>query len=119
MTDRIRISGIEVQARHGVLDFEKQADQRFLIDLELTIDLDAAAATDRLEDTVDYGELSQRTHDYVASTSFNLIETLAHGIADLAMEYSKVEAVEVTVHKPEAPIQSPFVDVSVTVSRQR
>ncbi|MGF1616452.1 MAG: dihydroneopterin aldolase [Acidimicrobiia bacterium] len=119
MTDRIRISGIEVLARHGVLDFEKQNDQKFLIDLELSIDLVAAAATDRLEDTVDYGELSQRTHDYVASNSFDLIEKLAHGVADLAMEYSKVGAVEVTVHKPEAPIEVPFADVSVTVSRER
>ena len=119
MADRIRISGIEALARHGVLDFEKQNDQKFLIDLELTIDLAAAAATDRLEHTVDYGELSQRTHDYVASNRFDLIERLAHGIADLAMEYSKVRAVEVTVHKPDAPIEVPFVDVSVTVSRER
>ncbi|MEX0797604.1 MAG: dihydroneopterin aldolase [Acidimicrobiia bacterium] len=119
MTDRIRISGIEVLARHGVLDSEKQNDQKFLIDLDLTLDLGAAAATDRLEDTVDYGELSQRTHDYVASNSFDLIERLAHGVADLAMEYPKVEAVEVTVHKPDAPIEVPFEDVSVTVSRER
>ncbi|MEX1038777.1 MAG: dihydroneopterin aldolase [Acidimicrobiia bacterium] len=119
MADRIRISGIEVLAKHGVLDSEKQDEQKFLIDLQLTIDLGAAATTDRLEETVDYGELSQRTHDFVASHSFNLIERLAHGIADLAMEYSKVEAVEVTVHKPDAPIEVPFVDVSVTVSRER
>lgn len=119
MADRIRISGIEVLARHGVLEFEKRSDQKFLVDLELSIDLGAAAATDRLEDTVDYGELTQRTHDYVASNSFDLIEKLAHGVADLAMEYTKVEAVEVTVHKPDAPIEVPFADVSVTVSRER
>ncbi len=119
MTDRIRISGIEVLARHGVLAFEKQNDQRFLIDLELGIDLGPAAASDRLEDTVDYGELSQRTHDYAASNSFDLIEKLAHGIADLAMEYPNVVSVGVTVHKPDAPIEVPFVDVAVTVSRER
>lgn len=119
MSDRIRISGIEVLARHGVLESEKQNDQKFLIDLDLTIDLSAAVATDRLEDTVDYGELSQRAHDYVASNSFVLIEKLAHGVADLAMAYAKVEAVEVTVHKPDAPIEVPFFDVSVTVSRER
>ena len=119
MTDRIRISGIEVLAKHGVLDHEKQNDQKFVIDLELSMDLGAAAASDRLEDTVDYGELSQRTHDYVASNSFDLIERLAYGVADLAMKFSKVEAVEVTVHKPDAPVRVPFVDISVTVSRQR
>lgn len=119
MTDRIRITGIEVLARHGVLDFEKQTEQKFLIDLELTLEMTAAAATDRLENTVDYGELSRRTHDFVASNSFDLIERLAHGVADLAMEYSQVEAAEVTVHKPDAPIEVPFADVSVTVRRER
>lgn len=119
MADRIRISGIEVLATHGVLDSEKQTAQKFLIDVELTLDLRAAGASDRLDETVDYGELSQRTHDYVASNSFDLIERIAHGVAGLAMEYPKVEAVEVTVHKPDAPIEVPFADVSVTVSRER
>lgn len=119
MADRIRVSGIEVLARHGVLDSEKQTAQKFLIDVELTLDLGPAGATDRLEETVDYGEISQRTHDYVASNSFDLIERLAHGVAGLAMEYPKVESVEVTVHKPDAPIEVPFADVSVTVSRER
>lgn len=119
MIGRIDIFGIEVLARHGVLDSEKQADQRFVVDLKMTVDLVAAGTSDRLEDTVDYGELSQRAHDFVASNRFDLIERVAHGLADLAMEYSKVEAVEVTVHKPEAPIEVPFADVSVTVSRKR
>lgn len=119
MAGRIRISGIEVLARHGVLDSEKQTDQKFVIDLEMTVDLGAAITTDRLDDTVDYGELSQRAHDYVASNSFDLIERVAGGLAELAMEYSKVESVEVTVHKPGAPIAVPFSDVSVTVSRER
>lgn len=119
MADRIRIAGIEVLAKHGVLESEKEANQKFLVDLELTLDFGAAAAADRLEETIDYGEISQRTHDYVASNSFDLIERLAYGVADLAMEYPKVEAVEVTVHKPDAPIGVPFADVSVTVSRER
>jgi dihydroneopterin aldolase len=119
MADRIRISGIEVLATHGVLDTEKQTPQKFLIDVELTLDLREAGATDRLGETVDYGELSQRTHDFVASKSFDLIERIAHGVAGLAMEYPRVEAVEVTVHKPDAPIEVPFADVSVTVSRER
>lgn len=119
MADRIRISGIEVLAKHGVLDSEKQDEQRFLIDLDLSIDLGEAGSTDRLDHTVDYGELSRRAHDFVAANSFDLIESLAGGIADLIMGYSRVQAVEVTVHKPDAPIEVPFHDVSVSVSRER
>lgn len=119
MTDRIRISGLEVRAKHGVLDFEKTQDQVFLVDLEVTIDLSEAGSTDQLERTIDYGELAQRAHDFVAENSFNLIESIAHGIAGLVMEYPGARSVEVTVHKPDAPIAVPFHDVSVTVGRGR
>jgi dihydroneopterin aldolase len=119
MTDRIRISGIEVRAKHGVLDFEKTQDQLFRVDLEVRLDLGEAGSSDQLERTIDYGELAQRTHDFVATNSFNLIESIAHGIAELVMEYPGALAVEVTVHKPDAPITVPFQDVSVTVGRER
>ena len=119
MTDRIRISGIEVRAKHGVHDFEKTQDQVFLIDLEVTIDLSEAGSSDQLVRTIDYGELAQRTHDFVKENSFDLIESIAQGIAGLVMEYPGARAVEVTVHKPDAPIAVPFHDVSVTVGRGR
>jgi dihydroneopterin aldolase len=119
MTDRIRISGLEVRAKHGVFDFEKTQDQLFRVDLEVTIDLSEAGSTDQLDRTIDYGELAQRTYDFVAENSFDLIESIAHGIAELAMEYPGAQAVEVTVHKPDAPIAVPFHDVSVTVGRGR
>lgn len=119
MTDRIRISGIEARAKHGVLDFEKSRDQLFLVDLEITLDLGDAASSDRLEQTIDYGELAKRTHDFVVANSFNLIESIAAGIAGLVMEYPGALAVEVTVHKPNAPISVPFSDVSVTIGRGR
>ena len=119
MTDRIRISGIEVRAKHGVLDFEKIQDQLFIIDLEVTIDLSEAGSSDQLVRTIDYGELAQRTHDFVKENSFDLIESIAQGIAGLVMEYPGARAVEVTVHKPDAPIAVPFHDVSVTVGRGR
>jgi dihydroneopterin aldolase len=119
MTDRIRISGIEARAKHGVLDIEKSQDQLFFVDLEITLDLSDAAASDQLGRTIDYGELAQRTHDFVMANSFNLIERVADGIAGLVMEYPAALAVEVTVHKPNAPISVPFRDVSVTIGRGR
>lgn len=118
MTDTIRISGIEVRATHGVLDSEKTTEQTFLIDLAVGLDLSEAGATDDLSATVDYGELAREAHDYVAANSFDLIERLAAGIADLVMEYPAIESATVTVHKPEAPIDVPFADVSVTVERR-
>lgn len=118
MTDTIRISGIEVRATHGVLESEKTTEQTFLVDLEIGIDLTEAGTSDELSATVDYGELARETHDYVAANSFDLIERLATGIADLVLEYPAVDTAKVTVHKPEAPIDVPFSDVSVTVERR-
>lgn len=119
MSDLIRISGIEVWARHGVLQSEQDNGQIFLIDLELSLDMATAAGTDDLRHTVDYGDLAQRTHDLVAGTRFDLIETVASRVADLVLDEEKVEAVTVTVHKPQAPIAVPFSDVSVTISRAK
>jgi dihydroneopterin aldolase len=117
--DSIRITGIEVFAFHGVLASEKETGQRFLVDVELGLDLSAAGATDDLAKTVDYGSLAQRIHDVVASERWDLIETVASRVADAVFEDPRVETVVVTVHKPQAPIPVPFGDVSVTVRRDR
>lgn len=119
MPDLIRISGIEVWARHGVLQSEQETGQNFVVDLDLAIDTTEAGESDQLSDTVDYGDLAQRTHDLVSDTRFDLIETLASRIADMVLKNARIEGVTVTVHKPQAPIAVPFSDVSVTISRQR
>lgn len=119
MSDLIRISGIEIRARHGVLPAEKTRTQPFVVDIELHRDLSEAGKTDDLSATVDYGKIAQDIHRFVAGNSFDLIETLAEGIAGLALENPGVERTVVTVHKPEAPVGVPFADVSVTVDRRR
>ena len=119
MTDRIDIKGIEVRARHGVLEHEKQDPQIFRIDLTLYLDLSTAGSSDNLADTVDYGKLAQTTHDLVQGESHDLIESVASQIATAVLAESRVERVTVTVHKPEAPIPLTFEDVAVTVDRSR
>ncbi len=117
MPDYIRIAGLEVYAHHGVFPAERAAGQTFLVDLTFYLDLKKAGVSDRLEATVDYGEIAQQAYDLVARTSHDLIETVAEDIAAMVLENHAVESVEVTVHKPQAPIAVPFADVSVTIRR--
>jgi 7,8-dihydroneopterin aldolase/epimerase/oxygenase len=119
VTDRIELTGIEVVARHGVLEHEKQEPQVFLIDLTLYLDLSTAGASDDLADTVDYGRLAQVAHDLVEGESHDLIESVAQQIATAVLDEPLVDRVTVTVHKPEAPIPLTFSDVAVTVDRSR
>lgn len=119
MTDRIEIKGIQVLARHGVLEHERVEPQPFLIDLTVYLDLSRAGASDELADTVDYGRLAQEAHDLVADESHLLIETVADRVAGRILAEPRVQRVTVTVHKPEAPIPLEFGDVAVTIDRSR
>ncbi|MGE2717989.1 dihydroneopterin aldolase [Mycolicibacterium litorale] len=119
MTDRIELRGLTVRGHHGVFDHERRDGQDFVIDLTVWLDLSAAAASDDLADTVDYGGLAQRAHDIVAGPPRDLIETVAAEIADDVMSDDRIDAVEVVVHKPEAPIPLSFSDVAVVAHRTR
>ena len=119
MADRIELRGLMVRGNHGVFEHERRDGQDFVIDITLWIDLADAAASDDLTDTYDYGVLAQRAADIVAGPPRNLIETVAAEIADDAMADSRVHAVEVVVHKPQAPIRLTFSDVAVVARRSR
>ena len=119
MTDRIEIKGVEVLARHGVLEREKTDAQVFLVDLTVYLDLARAGSSDHLVDTVDYGRLAEETHNLVESESHQLIETVAERVAGRVLQEPAVARVVVTVHKPQAPIPVKFGDVAVTVDRSR
>lgn len=103
MTDRIAVHGIAVTACHGVLDFEKTQPQRFVADVLLEVDLSTAGADDDLADTVSYAEVAQETVAILSGPPVDLIETLAARIAAAALTRVAVQAVEVTIHKPDAP----------------
>jgi 7,8-dihydroneopterin aldolase/epimerase/oxygenase len=119
MADRIELRGLRVRGRHGVFDHERVDGQDFVVDITVWIDLVDAADSDDLADTYDYGELAERAAAIVAGTARNLIETVAGEIAQDVMKDQRVHAVEVTVHKPQAPIPQAFDDVAVVARRSR
>ncbi|MDT7724003.1 MAG: 7,8-dihydroneopterin aldolase/epimerase/oxygenase [Actinomycetota bacterium] len=119
MSDRITLTGLRVFGRHGVFDHEKRDGQEFVVDITAWLDLSAAAASDDLKQTLHYGELAQLAADIVGGEPYDLIETVAGRIADEVLRDERLDAVEVTVHKPSAPIQLSFDDVAVTVHRVR
>ena len=119
MTDLIELRGLRVRGNHGVFAHERADGQDFLVDITLWIDLTAAAVSDDLADTYDYGLLAQRAAKIVAGPARDLIETVAAEIADEVMGDARVQAVEVTLHKPHAPIPLTFADVAVVARRSR
>ena len=119
MTDELTISGIECFGHHGVFDFERESGQVFVIDLTLGLDTRQAATTDDLQDTVDYGSLVGAVTKAVETDPVDLIETLAQRIADVCLLDARVEWSRVTVHKPDAPIEATFSDVTLSITRGR
>lgn len=117
--DRITLTGLRVHGRHGVHDFERRNGQDFVVDATVWLDLGPAAATDELSATLDYDALSQRAARIVAGDPCNLIETVAARIATEILADQRVHAVEITVHKPHAPLSHRFTDISVTLLRGR
>lgn len=119
MSDRIALTGLRVRGRHGVLAAERRDGQDFLVDAVLHLDTAPAARGDDLAATVDYGAVAARLVEVVAGPPVALIETLAQRLADTCLADPRVEAVEITVHKPAAPIPLDFADVSVSIRRGR
>jgi dihydroneopterin aldolase len=117
--DRIELLGLRAVGFHGVFDHERRDGQEFVVDLVLGIDTRAAAASDDLADTVDYGAVADEVTAIIEGAPVNLIETLAARMADALLQRPLVHAVEVRVHKPHAPISVAFDDVIVTVVRTR
>jgi dihydroneopterin aldolase len=119
MADRIELRGLTVHSRHGVYDHERVSGQDFVVDITVWIDLADAAASDDLADTYDYDALARLAAGIVAGPPRNLIETVGGEIADRVMDDERVHAVEVVMHKPQAPIPQKFADVAVVVRRSR
>lgn len=117
--DRVVLRGLRAHGHHGVYPEERTSGQPFVVDVVLGLDLARAGRSDDVADTVHYGELAQRIVAVVEGDPVNLLETLAARLAEVCLTYPSVEEVEVTVHKPEAPVGVPFEDVAVTIVRSR
>jgi dihydroneopterin aldolase len=115
--DSITLTGLRIDAHHGVFDFERANGQEFVVDVTVWLDFRQAAAGDDLTRTIHYGDLAVEVADAVRRDPVDLIETLAERIADVVLAHDAAERVRVTVHKPAAPIEIPFADVSVQIER--
>lgn len=119
MSDRIELRGLLVRGHHGVFEYERAEGQDFVVDVALDVDTSAAAQSDDLADTTDYGALALTIAAIVSGEPVNLLETLAQRIATACLAGPRVTSVEVSVHKPAAPIPLTFDDVVVTIVRTR
>jgi dihydroneopterin aldolase len=115
----IEVRGLAVHAHHGVHSDEREHGQRFVLDLVLVPRSSLGCETDRLGDTVSYGDAARLAVEVATSTRFDLIERLAAHVADTLLARLPLERATITVHKPEAPLGLEFDDVAVTVSRVR
>lgn len=113
MNDRIVLKGIRAFGYHGVLLHERTDGQEFIVDLEVRMNFDECVSTDDVSDTVNYAVLAQVAYDAIVGVAFDLIEKLADVIGRNCLAIDGVESVCVTVHKPSAPIDVPFDNVSV------
>jgi 7,8-dihydroneopterin aldolase/epimerase/oxygenase len=119
VSDRIELRGLRVRGHHGVFEHERRDGQDFVVDVTVWMDLAPAAASDDLADTLHYGELAERVAAIVGGEPRDLIEAVAGAVADEVLTDPRVSAVEVVLHKPQAPIPLEFADVAVVVHRTR
>ena len=119
MSDTITITGLRLRGYHGVFEHEKRDGQEFIIDLSIELDLSPAGSSDDLQNTLDYSVIVDEVAQRVTGESVDLIETLAHDIAQLVLNHPQPTAVTVTVHKPQAPVGHPIEDIAVSIRRER
>lgn len=118
--DRMIIRGMEFFGYHGVLPEENRLGQRFVVDVELALDLEEAAVADDLSKTVNYADLHARVKRIVEGPPSRLIEALARRIAtDLLATYTNINEVLVRVTKPHPPFDIRFDGVTVELRRKR
>ncbi|HEX9706806.1 MAG TPA: dihydroneopterin aldolase [Steroidobacteraceae bacterium] len=115
--DRIFLTALSAEAIIGIYDWEREVRQRIEIDLEIWVDLAAAAKSDAIEDTLNYKSVAKRVLAFVEESRFRLVEALAGEVARIVLAEFKVERVRVTLHKPGAIRHSR--DVGVIVERGR
>lgn len=120
MADRIELTGLECFGYHGVFEEEKRTGQPFIVDITCWLNFSEAVADDDLTKTINYAELAEVAAGVVEGPARDLIETVATDVANAAMRrFEELYAVEVTIHKPKAPIPRTFGDVAVVARRSR
>ncbi len=116
--DRLTLTGLRAHGHHGVYDEERESGQLFLVDVTVHLDLSTAGAGDELAETIHYGVLAEDIVRAVERDPVDLIETVAERVALVVLGHRAAKLVDVTVHKPQAPIPVEFGDVAVSIQRQ-
>lgn len=116
---RIEVAGLSVYTHHGVGDAEREVGQRLVLDVSLELDECDAAATDRLEDTIDYWDVCQELALTAQARSYSTLERLCAAIADRLIERYAADSVTVRAAKPEPPIPLAVDEVAVELYRER
>ncbi len=119
MSDRIVLADMAFEGRHGVNDWEREATQRFEVDVELELDLRRAGESDDLAATVDYSAVYALIREIVEERSFDLIEAIAEALAEALLDDARVDAVVVRVRKPAVQLGGPLAFAGVELERRR
>jgi 7,8-dihydroneopterin aldolase/epimerase/oxygenase len=114
----IEITGLSLFTRHGVSDAERELGQRLVFDIAFDLDECDATVTDRIEDTVDYGEVCEQVALAAQERSYKTLERLCAAVADRLVDRFGAESVRVKAAKPEPPIPLPVDEVSVEVWKE-
>ncbi len=114
----IEISGLSLFTRHGVSEAERELGQRLVFDISFELDECDATVTDRIEDTIDYGEVCEQVALAAQERSYKTLERLCAAVADRMIDRFGAESVRVKAAKPEPPIPLPVDEVSVEVWKE-
>ena len=115
----IELHGILLHGFHGVLEQERRDGQRFLVDVELDLEQEQAAQSDRIEDAVDYRGVASRVQELSDARAYQLLEAFAAAVADALVAEWPVRAVRVRVRKPDVVLDPPVEYTAVSVERRR
>ena len=116
--DSIRIKNLKVKARHGVYEFERKKDGTFELDIEIYLPLEKSGQSDKIEDTIDYGNIVSIATKAFTEKDYNLVEAAAESVCGKLLNAFKVFKVIVRVRKPHAPINAAFDTIEVKLIRQ-
>src|SRR5438552_11686052 len=120
MSDAVFVTGLALHAYHGVMQHEAKVGQTFTLDLVLDIELNEASRSDKLADTVGYDQVVEVASTAFCARRYRLVEAAAGAVAQAILaRFAQVSAVQITVHKPHAPIAATFDDVGVSILRTR
>lgn len=111
--DKIFLEALKIDTIIGIWDWERKIRQTVIVDLEMSADIARAAASDSVEDTLNYKSVAKRVQQFVGDSSFQLVETLAERIAGIIRDEFDVAWVKVRVHKPGAIRGSKDVGIEI------